>query len=818
MRLQSLRVRNLRGIKELDLNLACESAVIWGPNGSGKSAVVDAIDFLLTGGIPRLSGPGTQGITLQQHGPHIDMTESASLATVSAVVQVPGIDGEITLNRSVGDPGELTIQGVSEEHLSGVLAIAQQKQHSLSRKELLDYIAAKKGRRSALIQALLGLTNLEDCRLAVRRVLGNSRRNKDAKSEAVESQKLRVTGLVGHEDYSDARLLGEINEARKLLSAPPIDKLVSSELKGGIKAIEISRGTPTVSIGVLKRTVDSILSRLVKSREEICARDRDVRTRIEAVMSDRGAVEAATKLDFLHQGNSLLDGSGRCPFCGRDWESADLASHVSEEIARAEKLAPELRKIEDGAAEVKSFLDKHMANLEQIAQVAGEAHAVECPKTLSASIDRVKRFSIACRSPLKEYVIAGFDAVDVKSMFEDQQLEQDLQAVIESSEKALPELSPQQIAWDTLTKLETALSGLESAAFALAEAEGYWKRASDLQESFEESKELVLNTLYDSISGRFCELYQYLHSEDESEFEAVLRHDGKFEVDFFGRGQHPPLALHSEGHQDSMGLCLYLALAEKLTSGTCMLTVLDDVVMSVDSGHRRQICRMLREFFPDRQFLITTHDKTWSRQLRIENVVGKRNSLEFYRWSIETGPSVLQEADIWSRIDHHLANNDIPTAAFHLRNGSEQFFEGTSDSLNGSVRYRSDGRYDLGDFMGASVGRLKELIRKGKVAASSWKNGEAESWLREFDSIVGQVIVRTNLEQWSVNSSVHYNQWCQLDAKDFLPVVEAFRDSFALFSCRTCSGTLQVTEKAGKAVSVTCPCHETGWTLEKAKD
>ena len=54
------------------------------------------------------------------------------------------------------------------------------------------------------------------------------------------------------------------------------------------------------------------------------------------------------------------------------------------------------------------------------------------------------------------------------------------------------------------------------------------------------------------------------------------------EVGFYGRGTFPPHAFHSEGHQDSMGLCLYLALAERLTEGLIDLIILDDVVMSVD--------------------------------------------------------------------------------------------------------------------------------------------------------------------------------------------------------------------------------------------
>ncbi len=91
-----------------------------------------------------------------------------------------------------------------------------------------------------------------------------------------------------------------------------------------------------------------------------------------------------------------------------------------------------------------------------------------------------------------------------------------------------------------------------------------------------------------------------------------------------GEGTHPPHALHSEGHQDSMGICLYLALAEELTEGYIDLIIWDDVMMMSGCTHRRQICHLLADFFKGNQFFITTHDQTWARQLRLEGVVSSK--------------------------------------------------------------------------------------------------------------------------------------------------------------------------------------------------
>jgi len=72
--------------------------------------------------------------------------------------------------------------------------------------------------------------------------------------------------------------------------------------------------------------------------------------------------------------------------------------------------------------------------------------------------------------------------------------------------------------------------------------------------------------------------------------------------------------------------------------------------MSVDANHRRQVCRLLTTEFPDRQFLITTHDKTWANQLRSEGLVAASSRIEFFNWSIETGPHINLETERWELI------------------------------------------------------------------------------------------------------------------------------------------------------------------------
>jgi recombinational DNA repair ATPase RecF len=100
MRLIELEIHNVRGIPHLFLKPDGKNFVIWGPNGSGKSAVVDSIDFLLTGRISRLMGKGTGGITLSEHGPHID--HKPEEARVRAILALQGVVTPVKIERCMG--------------------------------------------------------------------------------------------------------------------------------------------------------------------------------------------------------------------------------------------------------------------------------------------------------------------------------------------------------------------------------------------------------------------------------------------------------------------------------------------------------------------------------------------------------------------------------------------------------------------------------------------------------------------------------------------------------------------------------------------
>ena len=200
-----------------------------------------------------------------------------------------------------------------------------------------------------------------------------------------------------------------------------------------------------------------------------------------------------------------------------------------------------------------------------------------------------------------------------------------------------------------MTRLVEWIKSIEEGTISLEYVSIILKRAASVEKAYIEARDEILEGLYVKIKDRFVKFYKEMHGDDEKGFSADFTPKDaglNFKVNFYGRGLHPPHAMHSEGHQDSMGVCLFLALSEHLNKGLVDLVILDDVIMSVDTGHRRMFCNVLANNFSDRQFVITTHDTTWANQLRSAGLIPSKQMLKFSNWDVGSGPVVHYEADM----------------------------------------------------------------------------------------------------------------------------------------------------------------------------
>ena len=164
IKIESVHIEEMRGIRKLDLAPNQKTFAISGPNGSGKSGVIDAIEFGLTGQIGRLSGSGTQGITVSEHGPHVDKTKFPDAAFVTLRVRLPGLGKTATITRKVANPNKARIEPADADIKAVLAEVADHPEITLSRREILRFILVEPTKRSEEIQTILKLEQIGQTR------------------------------------------------------------------------------------------------------------------------------------------------------------------------------------------------------------------------------------------------------------------------------------------------------------------------------------------------------------------------------------------------------------------------------------------------------------------------------------------------------------------------------------------------------------------------------------------------------------------------------------------------------------------------------
>ena len=817
MKLLELEIHNFRGIRDLTIAPRGENFLIYGPNGSGKSAVVDALDFLLTGQISRMKGKGTKDITLKKHGPHVDY--SVKDAWIKANVKIHGLEEPVEIKRSLDHPNKLICENSIRDLINPIMELASRGQHVLTRREILNYVTADSGTRGKQIQTLLKITDVEKTRNTLVKVKNTLKNNYIGAKSSLNTISAAINSNIGITNYDEEKILDFVNINRNVLDGNPLQDLKSNSIKEGIEAQALSRDI-TVNIQLLKidlKKVHEINSD--KNKESLSNIDLELRELKAKISSDHRMEDALDHLKLTRLGLDLLGPESSCPLCDTPWETGNLKEHLKHKIEIFKESAQNLDRLNELTDELILEVNHTLASLNEIIK---SAEILELEKNVRALKSWTNELDILL-SVLEDenYPDPRFSEEMVEVLFAPNNLDVILDNICSVAIEKSPEPSEEQTAWDNLTRIEENLKNYEISIIDCTKSFESYKKSEIIYNTFLESRDKILNRLYSEIKDRFVELYRELHLDDEMEFKAIIISEGAgvdFKVDFHGRGVNSPNALHSEGHQDSMGICLYLALAERLTQGFIDLIILDDVMMSVDAPHRREICNLLANFFKGRQFFITTHDQTWARQLQSEGVIKARNRIEFSNWTIENGPSVNISGDIWDEIDDDLERNDIPSAAAKLRRCSEEYFSQVCSALHAPVRFNLSGQYELGDLLSGAMAEYRSELKHAKEAANSWGNTDELERLKEIDEFSRNVFTRLNMERWAVNPALHYNQWADFTPQDFKPVIDIFRDLFSIFQCNKCGTLLHLVINGPRPEAVKCNCGEVNWNLKENED
>lgn len=792
MHIQKIEIENVRGITHWEEELGNENIRILGPNGSGKSSVIQSVEFVLTGDISRLRGTGTQDIPFAEYASHVEADPGE--AWVTATFARDG-DRNVTMKRWISEPDNPKIVKPSDlndvpDWLQEQMAAAKLGHSILDRDRLLRFVTAPEGKRGDRIDELFGIEQVDTKRRSLKEAVRKHKKD-DHQKVAKEKDKAdqRFFDLFPSGVSTRSSALEHINERREEHGVQKLESLSEDFTRNVEMGEEISvdalQSEGTVSL--LKQIADQF----EKQREEFRTKLEILCNKTSELQTEDDLERELDTLELVENGLSVADRyDGQCPLCLEEWDDDELQNHLEDRRNHASHLQDLKQQLESKYDEMNDLIIEYTDDLASLRSELQEDYP-EATTQIAQVTERARSW----KEDFNKGSLSDLSAVsDSETRVFPEAIRNEIHRLLEEAEEK-PALKSTTENVDLLVRADDRYAELMNREQEEENAETIQTVLSDVEQHFLDSRSRVLTEAFTEIRTRFEEYYEEMHRDEEAaDFSAILEPTDtgvRFEPEFYDKGHHHPGAVHSEGHRDSMGLALFLAMSD--VGGEAIdILLLDDVMMSIDSGHRSNIANLLAGDVSERyQILLTTHDKTWDRHLHLTQEFEKQ--VRFSKCSLEGGPFPVGDiSDPWGRIKHHIDREDVTAAAAWIRKTVEWFSRRTCAELKADVPYHKLEAQELGlnQLFQSAIGEYQSLLENGRVVEetdyhqSLYEQDDVNNDLEAIDEVKQDIDRYLNL----LHRNVHHNdaESAYYTGEELKNERNMFKRAYDLFYCSDC--------------------------------
>ncbi len=767
-RVKSIEIRAFRGIPDLDIPLNGKGLLISGENGTGKSSIVEAFEFFFTGSVSHLEG--TQGLSFQKHGPHVRF----AMSDVSVAVAFD--PGNVRLVRTP------LLAPVPPSQLSQYFASAHAGSFILRRAQILQFIASKPADRFRALASIIGVENLDQIELEMMRARDDLLGEVEAQTEEIARLFAALSSDLDAPINAVADVLPALNAILRDAQLPELGTLdqIGPHAEAMLKSVKSTSSVESVS---------SLNNILTQAKEPLFSTQflptlRELKGEADPLVEQTARLEMRLA-DFLRTGREIVEAEilDRCPLCTQPIARQALLSQIADRLRTLQALS-------ERAASIRTVAARLTAEIADAKRRASNVQAA-LAKTLDVLIPSIQ--IVVTSMFFADGTATLSRTADLEALLPLEEMSHQFAQIADAWASVAKEIQG-HIANLGVTEQEKRLlemvrlvgstkERVEALSLAMEKQLGLRRMhatAATMFETFSETKKRKVAEIYQRIEGDIRKFYSILHpgephTDVSLRLSSARRASTELRISSFGRPDEDPRALTSEGHLDSLGLCIFLAFVRSFHND-CTLVILDDVITTIDSGHRRRVCDLLFGEFEDYQLVITTHDGIWYQELaaaqRALKIDGNFINAQITDWDLDNGPCVARFMPRLERIQERLAASDKTGAANLTRQYLEWLLKIMALNTNAPV--------PIGNWLSGTVRDLEPHSRKRILALVQDKEYAArlEHAFQELEktAIFGNLLSHDNplTEQLSI-----------AEAADFYSAVHAVHQLVCCPQCET---------------------------------
>jgi len=706
VKIKKINIHAFRGIPELELNIDGKCLLLRGENGTGKSSIVDAIEFFFTGKVSHLEG--IKGISLQKHGPHVNFT----LNNVN--IEITFNPGNISLSRS------FTSEPTPPDIYNDYFQVTQKGSFILRRSQILEFIISRPAERFRAIGNIIGINPLDNIELEMKRLYDQSKGKVESIKGQIRHLFSEISKIIGKEIIEINEILSAINKIFQDAGLPTISSLneVDKYVEERLRTIRTTSDIDKID------TLNKILAIVNKSpiSQEIIIGIKAINEKIKYLLQDRRRVELLVA-KLLNSGKEIIirEKMNICPLCEQEINRDNFLKRIDQRLQTLTELTKKASEIRTISTQVIEKLNRIMQNLDETCQ------KIEIIPELSGEREKLLE-KLTYLKDFRNIVISTEKIRNEIPEHEFYQRKNEINNIYNSiSEKCNQLLNnigltdKEKRALEVIRLIEQIRSKIQEISEVNSHFQ-YCQKLNNLAKkvysTFSEIKKIKIQEIYDTIQGNIQNFYSILHPTDpHKNIELIVARDKRasteLRIESFGR-KEDPRALTSEGHLDSLGLCIFLAFIKEFNEG-CPLVILDDIVTTIDANHRDRIARLLLNEFKDYQLFITTHDGIWYEQLinlqRALNMQSNFINIEIISWDKDLGPSITPYKPRWNKILDKLGNYDKTGAGNECRIYLEWLLKEICERLEVPISFKRNGKYTVAELFDPVNKRIVKKLK-----------------------------------------------------------------------------------------------------------
>ena len=640
--------------------------LIYGENGTGKSTICDAFEFLAREQVTSLEGYGL-GKGLEKYWPSAGRSAG---------------DLSVTLETSAGAcSGKISNKKVQITPLS-----SQPKIELLRRQQILRLIQAQPKERYDAIQRFIDIARFEASEEALRQ-----------QSKTLEAERLRAQQSEGQslqelqgffETVGSPEGLNPVSWAKQKLAEPV------ANLDNDISAIGRLRNAFTT----LKAFPDRLTTRqsaLTKATQALVDADALLAAAVKTVSKD-----AANTLAVLVAGGEYLHDhpdATECPLCRSKENMAGIENDIASRLANLSTLrtaAAAQQQCTATLTNAKSAITQLNADyVSALAAYAGTKDGYKWKTEIKLPLDNPPNDMMSLSAWLKYNETTSETWLAVEATWRDERK-------FTTTLKAASTRYEQNLAKHN--ELNKLVPKLEQA----------------LTICVEQRQEFTKNII-GRIAQEVGKLYEQVHPGEGLDSIALNLDPNKrasldLEANFLGKDV-PPQAYFSQSHLDTLGLCVFLALATRDRPAETIL-ILDDIVASVDEPHVERLIGMIYDVSANyRHTLVTTHYRPWREKFRWGVLKPDKvcQFIELKQWTLDGGMQLSGAAPEIVRLKTLLGDPDPDIQSICGKSGVilEALLDFITMKYACAVPRHAGSAYVLSDLLGAVNGKLLAALK-----------------------------------------------------------------------------------------------------------